>query len=147
MVILTDGDANATNPLTDLLGNVLSLNLLGLNGLYPSLSHQCQQAITAAQYAANNNTSVYVVAYGAGTSGCNSDATGYRNPCSNLQAMALKAGTSSPYTPYAPYFYSDASSTAGSCPSPANPNLTLNLIFRSISGSFTQARLIPNGLS
>ena len=45
------------------------------------------------------------------------------------------------------YFYSDASSTAGSCPSPANPNLTLNLIFRSISGSFTQARLIPNGLS
>lgn len=150
LVILTDGDANASNAFTDASGNVLSTKTkpvaLTTTGIYPSMIDQCQQAISAAQYAANNNTSVYVVAYGALTSGCNTDASGFKNPCSNLQAMALKAGAVSPYTPYAPYFYSDASSTAGSCPSPANPGLTLNQIFQSVSGSFTQARLFPNGL-
>jgi hypothetical protein len=146
LVILTDGDANATKPLTDASGNTLTSKTsppLGTGGAYPSLVDQCQQAITAAQYAATSGTSVYVVAYQASTSGCDTDATAYQDPCTNLQAMALKAGSA---TAYPPYFYSDATtSNKGACTSTANPNLTLNQVFQAVSGSFTQARLIPNG--
>jgi hypothetical protein len=43
---------------------------LSLLGTYPSGFDACQQAIAAAQYAAEQGTRVYTVAYGAETSGC-----------------------------------------------------------------------------
>jgi hypothetical protein len=142
MIILTDGDANATNTFTDATGKTLTASQLNSNGTYPSMIDQCQQAISAAQYAASNGTTVYVVAYQSPTSGCSTDAAAYRDPCSNLQAMALKAGST---TPYPANFYSDATTAnKGACTSTANPNLTLNQVFQSVAVSFTVARLIPN---
>jgi hypothetical protein len=123
--------------------SMTAANNVTLNGTsYTQNIDQCQQAITASQYAATNGTSVYVIAYQAGTSGCNTDIKAYQNPCTNLANMALKAGST---TPYAPYFYSDATVTnKGACTSTANPNLTLNQVFQSVSGSLTVARLIPD---
>jgi Flp pilus assembly protein TadG len=144
IVLLTDGAANASNPLTNSSGTVLTSKTtppLGTNGSYPSLTDQCQQAISAAQYAASNGTAFYVVAYDAQTTGCTSDAAGYTDPCTNLQKMALKANETSPYTPYAPNFYSDNSNN---CKSSANPNLTLSQVFSHVAASFGRSRLIPN---
>ena len=140
LVILTDGDANASNTFTDATGKTLSTKskppTLNTNGVYPSMIDQCQQGITAAQYASSNGTTVYVVAYQAGTSGCSTDAAAYRNPCANLQAMATAPAD----------FYSDATSAnKGACTSPANPSLTLNQVFQAVSTSFTVARLLPVG--
>jgi hypothetical protein len=144
IVLLTDGDANATKPLTDTSGNTLnskSTPPLGTNGAYPSLQDQCAQAIQASQYAAQHGTSVYVVAYQASTSGCDTDTTD-NDPCANLQAMALQAGST---TAYPGNFYSDATTTnKGACTSSANPNLTLNQVFTQVATSFTTARLLPN---
>jgi hypothetical protein len=145
IVILTDGDANATNTFTNAAGTTLTSRTtpaLNTNGLYPSMTDQCQQAITAAQYAASNGTSVIVVAYEAGTSGCSTDASAYRDPCTNLQAMALQANSTAPY---AKNFYSDATTAnGGTCTSPANPGLTLDQVFQAVSTSFSVSRLIPN---
>lgn len=134
MIILTDGDANAKTPFTTATGAPETMNA---TGIYPSLYDQCQQAITAANYATANSTTVYVVAYGASTSGCNSapyeDTAAYQDPCTNLKAMATSAAT----------FYSDAGTT-GACPSSDYPALNLSGIFTSISTSFTNSRLIPH---
>jgi Flp pilus assembly protein TadG len=138
IVLLTDGAANASNPLQNAAGQTLTSKTtpaLGTNGLYPSLKDQCQQAITAAQYAASNGTSVIVVAYQAGTSGCDTDASAYKNPCSNLKQMALNAGST---TPYPADFYSDGS---GACPS---TGLGLGGAFAAVSTKFGHSRLIPN---
>jgi hypothetical protein len=145
IVLLTDGAANATNTFTNSAGTTLSSTTtpkLNTNGTYPSMKDQCQQAIGAAQYAASNGTSVYVVAYQAGTSGCTTDTGVYTDPCTNLQAMALQAGST---TAYPANFYSDATTkNGGGCTSSANPNLTLNQVFTQVATSFTTARLIPN---
>jgi Flp pilus assembly protein TadG len=148
IVLLTDGDAPGTSnqdTFTNAAGTTLSSTTtpkLNTNGAYPSMIDQCQQAIGAAQYAASNGTSVYIVAYQAGTSGCSTDASAYQNPCTNLQKMALDAGST---TPYPAYFYSDATTAnGGACASSANPNLTLNQVFQSVTNSFTHSRLIPN---
>jgi hypothetical protein len=145
IVLLTDGAANATNTFTNSAGTTLTSKTtpaLNTNGTYPSMIDQCEQAISAAQYAATNGTSVYVIGYEAQTSGCTTDTSTYADPCTNLQKMALKAGST---TPYAPYFYSDATTAnKGACTSTANPGLTLGQIFGAVATSFTQARLIPN---
>jgi hypothetical protein len=145
IVLLTDGAANATNTFTNSAGTPLSSTTtpkLNTNGSYPSMIDQCQQAIGAAQYAASNGTSVYVVAYQAGTSGCTTDTGAYTDPCTNLKQMALQAGST---TAYPANFYSDATTkNGGACTSGANPNLTLNQVFTQVATSFTTARLIPN---
>jgi len=145
IVLLTDGAANATNTFTNSAGTTLSSTTtpkMNTNGSYPSMIDQCQQAIGAAQYAASNGTSVYVVAYQAGTSGCTTDTGVYTDPCTNLKQMALQAGSA---TAYPANFYSDATTkNGGACTSSANPNLTLNQVFTQVATSFTTARLIPN---
>jgi hypothetical protein len=138
IVLLTDGDANATNTFTNAAGQTLTSKTtpaLNTNGIYPSMKDQCQQAITAAQYAASNGTSVIVVAYQAGTSGCDTDAKAYQDPCANLQAMGLQAGSTAPYPKN---FYSDGS---GACPS---TGLGLGGAFAAVSTLFGHSRLIPN---
>lgn len=142
LIILSDGDADSskicktwssTNPAS-------CTAYAGNNGnVYGSAQDQCQQAITAAQYATNHGTTVYAIAYGAASSGCASDTSGPLaglSPCTALQDMASAPGD----------FYSDAtaSQNKGQCTSASNPNLTLNNIFKQVATSFTVARLIPN---
>jgi hypothetical protein len=131
LIILSDGAAN-TSKMTATNGETLTST-----GVYPSLHDQCQQGVTAAQaVAAQPNTTVYTVAYGASTASgqCTTDPT--LTPCAAMLAMA-----SSPSD-----FYSDAtaSQNKGQCTSSVNPNLTLNQIFVSIYDQFTVAKLIPN---
>jgi len=129
LIILSDGDANSTK----ITGGTHAGNVYG------SLDDQCQQAITAAKAASAAGTTVYTIAYGAGSSGCSSDTSGPLkglSPCTALQDMATAASN----------FYSDAtaSQNAGQCTSTANPSLSLTNIFKQVATTFTVARLIPN---
>jgi Flp pilus assembly protein TadG len=130
MIILSDGDANSTKISSGQhSGNV-----------YGSLDDQCQQAISAAQYATRQGTTVYTIAYGASSSGCSTDKSGPLagiSPCTAMQDMASAQGD----------FYSDAtaSQNKGQCAS-AN-SYSLDSIFTSIAAKFTNARLVPNGIA
>jgi hypothetical protein len=129
LIILSDGDANSTKIKNGTHGG----------NVYGSLDDQCQQAIIAAQAAAAAGTQVYTIAYGAASSGCSTDTTGPLkglSPCTALQKMASSTAN----------FYSDAtaSQNKGQCTSSANPNLTLNNIFKQVATTFTVARLIPD---
>jgi hypothetical protein len=130
MIILSDGDANSTK--------ISSAKHSG--NVYGSLDDQCQQAISAANYATGQGTTVYTIAYGASSSGCGSDTSGPLaglSPCTAMQDMASASGD----------FYSDAtaSQNKGQCAS-AN-SFSLNSIFTSIAAKFTNARLVPNGIT
>ncbi len=130
MIILSDGDANSSK--------IASAKHSG--NVYGSLDDQCQQAISAAGYASGQGTAVYTIAYGASSSGCSSDTSGPLagiSPCVAMQDMASSASN----------FYSDAnaSQNKGQCAS-AN-SFSLNSIFTSIAAKFTNARLIPNGIT
>jgi Flp pilus assembly protein TadG len=131
MIILSDGDANATS------AHMTSNNT---KGTYPSTVDQCHQAVTAAQAATAAGTKVYTVAYGAESSGCATD-TPAITPCQTMQQMA-----SAPQ-----YFYSDYTATGGAstCVSASNPITGLNSIFNSISqgAGMTAPRLIPNSVT
>jgi hypothetical protein len=132
LVILSDGDASSSKFATATNNGVT----------YPSTIDQCQQAITAAQYASSHGTTVYTIAYGAGSSGCSTDTTGSLkgiSPCTTLQKMATAASN----------FYSDAtaSQNKGQCTSSANPNLSLNQIFKQVAVSLTVARLLPDDMT
>jgi len=88
IVFLSDGQANALaqdypadgNAVSSPSGSSTGMNVNGktqLNsnlatptGMYPSGIDACQQAITAAQYAASQGTRVYTVAYGSEVGGC-----------------------------------------------------------------------------
>jgi putative Tad-like protein involved in Flp pilus assembly len=116
---------------------------------YPSALGECGQAVLAAQYAANQGTSVYVIAYGSETSGgCLSDktysATVTTNggswapgdqPCAAMEAMASDPAN----------FYSDDGQGCKAT-DPNSSSLTqLTAIFRAITNNMTVPRLIPNG--
>lgn len=146
LIILSDGDASSTKinvtGTVQKAGYTYSSGAPALTVSYPSSTDQCQQAIDAAKFATWQGTTVYTVAYGASSSGCSTDTTGPMgsksgvSPCTVLQDMASASAD----------FYSDAtaSQNKGDCTSNSNPNLSLNGIFKSISTSFTVARLIPN---
>lgn len=140
MIILSDGDANAVS------GKMVTSsgsNVTHNGDTYPSLDDQCQQAISAANYASNNGTTVYTIAYGAASSGCSTDTGSYAiSPCHAMMEMS----TGYVSTTDAPHFYSDAtaSQNKGQCTAPDNPNLDLNGIFGSIAAQLTKPRLIPN---
>jgi hypothetical protein len=143
MIILSDGDASAAS---GKMQNPPGTNV-GHNGnTYPSLDDQCHQAITAAQYASTNGTTVYTIAYGAASSGCSTDTGALAiSPCNAM--MQMSSGYNS--TTDAPNFYSDAtaSQNKGQCTSASNPNLTLKGIFGNISAQLTKPRLIPNNVT
>jgi hypothetical protein len=116
------------------------------SGTYPSWENQCAQAVTAAKTAANQGTRVYAIAYGAESSGCNSDCTpvaascskSNTTPCATMQSIA-----SSPA-----YFYSDYNQSGTgvdtTCAGSGASTTNINQIFTDIFTSFTVARLIPN---
>jgi Flp pilus assembly protein TadG len=143
MIILSDGDANAVS---GKIQNPPGTNVGHAGDTYPSLDDQCQQAITAAQYAATNGTTVYTIAYGAASSGCSTDTGSYSiSPCQAMMEMSSGYVSSTD----APHFYSDATATQnkGQCTSPNNPNLTLSGIFGNITAQLTKPRLIPNSVT
>ena len=137
--------------------STVAYSTLGVNGkgIYPDWYDQCQQAIQAAQYATNNLTTVFAVAYGAGSSGCNSGwsvgltdttlvATGKNQsfslssltPCVEMQNIA-----STPVTFYSDY---EQGGSNGSCIDASHSAVSLSDIFQSIATSFSTPRLIPN---
>lgn len=142
----------------------VAYSTLGANGKgnYPDWYDQCQQTIQAAQYATNQSTVVFSVAYGASTnSGCINgwgvgitDTTflssvesganvGYSlsslNPCVEMENVASSLNT----------FYSDyqQGGTVTSCNDSAHATVALSEIFESIATTFTTPRLIPNNAS
>ncbi|HLY43761.1 MAG TPA: pilus assembly protein TadG-related protein [Terracidiphilus sp.] len=130
LIVLSDGDANSTRIANGTHGG----------NTYGSLDDQCQQAITAANFATNQGTQVYTIAYGAASSGCSTDKSGPLaglSPCSAMQNMASASAN----------FYSDATASQNQGQCSANAALPLNSIFSSIAAKISSARLIPNGIS
>jgi Flp pilus assembly protein TadG len=128
MILLSDGDANAT-----------SAHMPGASttsGTYPSTLQQCHQAVTAAAAAATAGTRVYAVAYGAEATGCATDTSPTITPCQTMEGIASSSE----------YFFSDYTATGGSsaCVSASQPVTGLNQIFQVIVQDLSSVKLIPN---
>jgi Putative Flp pilus-assembly TadE/G-like/von Willebrand factor type A domain len=128
MILLSDGDANAT-----------AAKMPGASttsGTYVSTVQQCHQAVTAAAAAAAAGTRVYAVAYGAEASGCPTDISPAITPCQTMQGIASSKE----------YFFSDYTATGGSsaCISASQPVTGLNQIFKAILIDLSSVKLIPN---
>jgi len=133
MILVSDGAATASS--SQMATGTQSTTVATSGGSYPSYKNECQQAVTAAQYATNHGTTVYAVAYGAQSSGCTTDSGSYASPCYTMSKIA-----SSPAT-----FYSDDSVSGIYSNCPAGKSVSsLNTIFNQIAGQLTIARLIPN---
>lgn len=141
IILLSDGDATAPQS-DDFYGTTVypMPSPATSNGTYPSWNNECHQAITAAQYAANQGTRIYAIAYGSENSGCASDSPGI-TPCSTMQNIASSAS----------YFFSDyAQSGSGidqNCIGTGATTTNLQKIFQDVYVSLSNARLIPNGTS
>jgi Flp pilus assembly protein TadG len=143
----TETYLNSTSLTTTAYTYPSSYKIATSGGTYPSWVDECQQSVTAAQYAAtysSNKTQVYTIAYGALTSGCPTDTT-LKNPCQALQEMATQVSGET----VSDYFYSDWAATGGSAgckANTANSGVTaINDIYTAITAALTNARLIPNG--
>jgi len=136
MIILSDGDANANS------SKITGSSMLSGN-IYGSPDDQCHQAITAANFATSQGTTVFTIAYGAPGSGCSTDKGGLAiSPCDTLKQMSSGWATGDQS-----HFYSDASAAqyTGQCTGPND--YSLDGIFSDIAAKFTQARLIPNNIT
>jgi Flp pilus assembly protein TadG len=140
MIILSDGEANASASKMNSASNAAWNN----NGTYPSAKDQCQQAVAAADYAKNQGTTVYSVAYGSESSGCTTDSTNMPpinqaniTPCQVMSEIASGAS----------YFYSDynQSGSSSTCTSTGTSVTALNDIFTAVLNDLLLVRLIPNG--
>jgi hypothetical protein len=136
MIILSDGNSNA--PHTNGPYTVMGTGATPL-GIYPSWYGECGQAISAANFASGQGTTVYTVAYGSPASGCTTDVNAglYPNvsPCDSLAYMATHSWD----------FFSDYRQTgSGSTCVAAQAVVSLSDIFLQIAGDLTVARLIPN---
>jgi hypothetical protein len=125
-------------------------------GTYPDFLDECQQSIAAAQYAAQQGTRVYAVAYGSQSTGCGSGNTDAHNDVTTI-ALPLVPNVAFSVTGLTPcitmeniassptWFFSDWQVTGGSasCQSGANTMTSLNDIFAAIKASLSTARLLP----
>ncbi len=128
--------------------SLTAANNITLNGQsFTQNTDQCQQAIAAAQAAANAGTWVYSIAYGAstatgGSSTCTTDVTGGTlaglSSCTTMQDIAASQGM----LPDATKFYSDGANGVV-CPG-ANSISNLVTLFTNLSMTLTQPRLLPN---
>jgi hypothetical protein len=141
-----------------------------ISGLYPDFLDECQQAIAAAQYAAetNNNTNqttnpnvatrVYGISYGSEQSGCGtgSHADDYTDVTLVTTGMNVPFSSTADLTPCITmeniasdlkYFYSDylqsGSSVDTHCVGTVNNIANLNQIAFDVSASFKNAKLLP----
>lgn len=108
---------------------------------------ECQQAIQAAQAAANAGTWVFAVAYGAstatgGSSTCTTDKSGTLSglsSCTTMQDIASSPGA----IPDPSKFFSDDNGGVY-CPNANQQNSNLITLFKEIAGDLTEPRLIPD---
>jgi len=130
------GDTSSSCPTPATNGTYASGATSG--GTYPSWNKECDQAVTAAQYAAGKGTRIYSVAYGAESTGCSAGDT-YNSPCLTMENIASSSG----------YFFSDYTSTgsSGACISSAESTTNLTTIFQYIAGTLTASRIIPNSVT
>ncbi len=133
MILVSDGQATASS--SEMATSTTSTTGASSNGTYPSYKKECQQAVTAAQYATGQGTRVYAVAYGAASSGCTTDTGNYASPCYTMAHIASLPS----------YFYSDYNQSGSdkNCKA-SQPISSLNDIFSAIAGDLTVARLIPD---
>ena len=136
---------------------------LGVNGkgIYPDWFDQCQQAITAAQYATNQGTTVFSVAYGAAGQGggCNTgwsigatDTTLITKTANQTFNQTFTLNSLSPCVVMTDVasslktFYSDPeqSGSGSTCTDAGHTTVKLQDIFGSIATTFSSPRLIPN---
>jgi Flp pilus assembly protein TadG len=144
IIILSDGNATAPSASSSPGGSSFPAMSAGGGGTYPSYKNECQQAVTAAQYATNHGTTVYSIAYGSPSSGCASDSS--LTPCQTMKLMA--SGATSGSSTDSSYFYSDftQSGSNSTCTSSISANNnSISNIFANIGMTFQRARLIPNG--
>jgi hypothetical protein len=161
IIFLSDGQANLVAATGDFptaftaVPSTMGYNTLTTTGYYPSAKNECQQAIIAAQAAAQAGTSVFSVAYGSQQSGCysgsgNTDTSllsfprtlnasfsiSQLTPCVTMENIASSLGN----------FYSDynQSGSNSTCQDASHTVTSLSDIFLSIAASFTQPRLVPN---
>jgi hypothetical protein len=152
MIILSDGQSTATSG--DMVTSTSGYS--ATSGVYPSLNDQCQQAIVAANLAANQGTRVYTVAYGSEDAGCAVAGSGATvtdttlvttgknqsftlstlTPCVTMENMASSLQ----------YFYSDynQSGSKSTCQAASTSATSIKQIFEDIGTDFTLPRLIPN---
>jgi len=126
-------------------------------GIYPDWYDQCQQAITAAQYAAGTGTTVFAVAYGSESSGCSNGwsvgatdttlvASGVNQPFTSVSQL-LPCTTMEDIASSWSNFYSDNQQTGNvnlGCSDLNHSTVSLADIFQAIATTFTKPRLIPN---
>ena len=154
IVILSDGDANATGNASgqNMYGNVKEVDGPNAGLVYPPLD-DCEQAVQAATYAKNHGTLIYSISYGSELTGCATDQTSYKfgalsgdgnypTPCSTMQGMSS--------TPLSQYFFSvpmhDSSNpTEITVCANAVPLTALNQVFTTIASQLTVSRLVPSG--
>jgi Flp pilus assembly protein TadG len=163
IVLLSDGQAVAGT--ADMDSSESGFNT---TGIYPSGVDECQQAIVAANYAANHGIDrVYGVAFGSESSGCyissNPGTNSSNGPTDYTTLAAVKALTtlnvpitaisSTAMTPCVTiedvasslsYFYADSSSASTGCTDNAHTTQSVGNIFDAISSSLSNMRLLPN---
>jgi hypothetical protein len=155
MIILTDGEANASSSkmaAAEANGTKLATNSNWPAGggatssitNYPSAFDQCQQAVAAANYAKAQGTQVYTIAYGSESSGCTTDSSGPQPNITPCQVMSEMASTNTGNTVY---FYSDykQSGSSSTCVSPGSPLTDISKIFGQIGSNFLNVKLISEG--
>jgi len=155
MILLSDGDAQATNSggsvdTNDLGGTVpqtvSSAQIAGMNGNLWAGTNDCTQAINAADWAKQyvqpdgKSTEIYSISYGSETSGC-SPGEGL-TPCQTMQGIAS--------LPLSQYFFSVPQTIGGTtstvCAN-AVPITQLNQVFTTIISDLSPSRLVPNSLT
>jgi len=134
MILITDGDANASQWQMQ-RGATRS-------GNYPSFINECGQAIAAAKDASKAGTTIYAIGYGATSSGCPTDVSGFSKGYSSCQTMQAIAT--------APAFFFSISMDSlptgrngpqpTSCTSAAHPETNLDDIFAKIAASIRAAK-------
>ncbi len=137
MIILTDGEANATT------SEGMEAPTPAPSKVY-SATGQCAQAVARAQAAAAAGTTVYAVGYGSESTGCTTDTGTYSSPVCTIQGMANSPTTPGSYVQSNQNFFLDASSTKAACAADARSVTSLDQIFQAISNDLTVSRLIPN---
>lgn len=167
MVYLTSQTDGLVPTGTDDYGNQVGTAPSASYNYYPSWNNDCGQAILAAEYAKEEGTKIYVVAYGSPTGGaftyqdgCSTDTTGIPlgvdgytgnstpltgqtslgiSPCQSLKDIATSDAT----------FFSDSNITGTDtgCHGTTNASYgSLAKIFQVIAGQLDHSRLIPNGV-
>jgi len=135
-----------------------------VSGLYPDFLDECQQSIMAAQYATNNGTTVYGIAYGAPSTGCTSKSMSHSDDYTDVTLVAAAQNGDPTFTlsslnpcitvqniasaPADFYSDSDQSGSGSTCEDPTHTQTTglnpLAAALQQILQNWTTPRLLPN---